>query len=385
MKKSLLIVVDERKMGGVSILLEDMLDLDIFSNFNTDILVLHNNGDRLENTHSKANIIYGSKFFETVDLSIKEVLKSKKLNLIFSKIRLVLEMKTGLIKKRIIKERKKILNKRYDVEIAFKDGFTALFTIFGNSLKKIHWLHYEYVKVSPNRNYDKLFKRILPQFDSIVAVSDGVKRAFNNIYHLGNKVEVIPNIVNIEKIRKMGENSVVKYSKNIINIVSFGRIHPQKGYDRMISVFERLKQEGLDKNIHLTIYGDGPLYSAFKEKVIKEKLNISFEGKKYNPYKYAKGADLFVLPSVYEPFGLVIVEAQALGIPVLATANAATSQLISDGKTGMIVENSIDGLYKGIKKIINNKNLIEQYKKNLTNYNYKIDDIIVKIKSLLGG
>ena len=46
-------------------------------------------------------------------------------------------MKTGLIEKRIKKERKKILKEKYDVEVAFKDGFTALFTAFGNSKKKV--------------------------------------------------------------------------------------------------------------------------------------------------------------------------------------------------------------------------------------------------------
>ena len=88
-----------------------MLNLEIFSDYNTDILVLHNNGSRLENVN--ANVIYGTNFFNTIDLTIKEVLKTKKPSLIFSKVRLVFEMKTGLIKKRIVRERKKILNKRY--------------------------------------------------------------------------------------------------------------------------------------------------------------------------------------------------------------------------------------------------------------------------------
>ena len=151
MKKSLLIVVDERKMGGVSILLEDMLNLGVFSDYDTDILVLHNNGSRLNNV--KANVIYGTKFFNTVDLTIKEVLKTKKINLIFSKVRLVFEMKTGLIKKRIVREREKILNKRYDIEIAFKDGFCALFTAYGNIDIKYHWLHTDYLMYDCTSKY----------------------------------------------------------------------------------------------------------------------------------------------------------------------------------------------------------------------------------------
>ena len=241
MKKSLLIVVDERRMGGVSILLEDMLNLGVFSDYDTDILVLHNNGTRLEDVN--ANVIYGTKFFNTIDLTIKEVLKTKKINLIFSKVRLVFDMKTGLIKKRIVRERKKILNKRYDVEIAFKDGFTAIFTAFGDSLKKIHWLHYEYGQSNPNIKYNKLFNELLPKFDKIIAVSEGVKKAFCDFYKI-NDVEVIPNIVNVQKIKDLSQkNSLIKYEPGKLNVVLVGRIHPVKGYDRFLNVVKRLYDE----------------------------------------------------------------------------------------------------------------------------------------------
>ena len=135
--KDILFVVDERRMGGVSILLEDMLNKFDYSKFNIDVLVLHNNGTRLNNLPKNVNIIYGTKYFDAVDLTIGEVLRSKNLSLIFKKVRLVVEMQTGLIKKRIIKERKKILKKDYDTEVAFKDGFTALFVGFGNCKNKI--------------------------------------------------------------------------------------------------------------------------------------------------------------------------------------------------------------------------------------------------------
>ena len=159
-------------------------------------------------------------------------------------------MKTGNIKNTIIRERKKILNKNYDVEIAFKDGFTALFTIFGNSKTKIHWLHYEYKKTNPNAKYDKLFKRILPKFDKIIAVSEGVEQAFNKIYHLENKTSIIPNLVNTDKIiKKSKEKSDVILSKSDINFVSVGRLHIQKGYDILIEVVHDLnKSNFLPKN-----------------------------------------------------------------------------------------------------------------------------------------
>ena len=139
--KNILFVVDEKKMGGVSVLLSDILNKISLKNKQIDIMVLHNSGNYLDDLPKNINIIYGTKFFEVVDLSFKEVIKSKKISLIYKKIKLILMMKTGIIKSKIIKERKKCIQKRYDVEVAFKDGFCAIFTAYGDSKKKYHWLH----------------------------------------------------------------------------------------------------------------------------------------------------------------------------------------------------------------------------------------------------
>lgn len=381
MKKSLLIVVDERKMGGVSILLEDMLNLGVFSDYDTDILVLHNNGSRLNNV--KANVIYGTKFFNTVDLTIKEVLKTKKINLIFSKVRLVFEMKTGLIKKRIVRERKKILNKRYDIEIAFKDGFTAIFTAFGDSLKKIHWLHYEYGKCNPNIKYNKLFNELLPKFDKIIAVSEGVKKAFCDFYKI-NDVEVIPNIANVQKIKDLSEQEgLIKYEDGKLNAVLVGRIHPVKGYDRFLKVVKRLYDDGFKEKLVINVIGDGPDLERVKFLNNDLGLDIHFWGKMDNPYKEIKNMDLLILPSLYEAFGLVASEALILEVPVLATKTAATEKIISNNINGLVTENSEEGLYNGMKELLINFDKIKEFKNNLKDYSYDIDEEIKKIKNIL--
>lgn len=381
MKKDLLIVVDERRMGGVSILLEDMLNLKIFSDYNTDILVLHNNGSRLENVN--ANVIYGTNFFNTIDLTIKEVLKTKKPSLIFSKVRLVFEMKTGLIKKRIVRERKKILNKRYDIEIAFKDGFTAIFTAFGDSLKKIHWLHYEYGESNPNIKYNKLFNELLPKFDKIVAVSEGVKEAFCAFYKMDG-IEVIPNIVNKEKIKLLAqENSEIKYESGKLNAVLIGRIHPVKGYDRFLNVVKKLYDDGYKDKIVINIIGDGSDFEKIQSINNDLNLDVHFWGKMDNPYKELKNMDLLILPSLYEAFGLVALEALILGVPVLATKTAATEKIVSNEINGLVVDNSEEGIYNGMKDLLINFGKIERFKDNLKNYSYDIDDIIKKIKNIL--
>lgn len=371
--KKILFVVDERKMGGVSILLEDMLKMLNLKNKKIDILVLHNNGDRLTNLPKNINIIYGSSYFEPVDLPIKEVLKSKKIKLILKKIKLVLDMKTGFIKYKIKSERKKILKEEYDIEIAFKDGFTALFVGFGNCKNKIYWLHYDYKVNNVNKNYNKLFKNLLPKFNKIIAVSKGVMDDFNNIYNLKDKTQVINNLVNIDKIKNMSnEPTNIKYSQKI-KLISVGRLHAMKGYDRLIKAIKKLETEKLIDNICLDIYGDGPEKENLIDLVNTLGLTkiVKFIGNTNNPYNKMKYYDFFVLSSIYEPFGLVIVESMTLGVPVLATSNAATFELINNNKNGLVVENNIDGIYNGLKQIINNPYIINNFKKELKKYDYE--------------
>lgn len=386
MKRNILFVVDEKRMGGVSVLFETIISLMDISNYNIDLLVLHNNGEMFKKLPSSINIIYGSSYFEAIDYTMREIIKKKSIKLLLKKIKVVLDMKTGHIENVIKKERKKILTKKYDVEIAFKDGFTALFTAFGDSKRKIHWLHYEYKKTNPNGKYDKLFKRILPTFDKIVAVSDNVKKCFNDIYHLDDKVIVIYNVVNGERIIELSkEESNVLLDSNELNLVSVGRLHEMKGYDRLIDTIYKLKSDGIFDNVKLRIYGDGPLFESLNQKISDLKLtnDIFLMGSVMNPYKYIKNSDLFILSSIYEPFGLVIVESLTLGVPVLATLNSATDKLISNDYNGLIVENSLDGLYSGLKKIIENKEILKKYKNNLTDYFYDNNDQLNKIKQIL--
>ena len=387
--KKILLVVDERKMGGVSILLEDLINNMNLKNKDIDILVLHNNGDRLENIKDKVNIIYGTKFFDAVDIPIKEVIKSHNIGLIFRKIRLVFDMKTGLIKRRIIKERKKILTKKYDTEIAFKDGFTALFVGFGDCSNKIHWLHYDYhnKKACANTKYDKLFKKVLPIFNEIIAVSKGVMDDFNNLYHLENKTRVIGNFIDIKKIKSSVNINKPKQKSNKLYMISVGRLHPQKGYDRLIEAFHKLDQEQLLKNVEFHLYGDGPEEEALKNSITRYGLNdiMILEGRTNNPYEKVLNSDLFILPSVYETFGLVMVEAMTLHVPVLATNNPATGELIDNNKNGLIVDNSINGLYEGLKEIINNTHLIVKWQEALKNYDYNENNkkIIKEVEDIL--
>ncbi len=380
--RKILFVVDERQMGGVSVLLDDILKRINLKKFNVDVMVLHNNGDYLDDLPEGVDVIYGSPFFEVVDLSLKEVIKTKNIFKIIKKIYLVFLMKTGLIKGKIKKERMKCLSKKYDTEVAFKDGFTALFTAYGDSEKKIHWLHTDYVMHDCTAKYHNLFEKTFPLFDKIIGISHAVVERFNQVYP-GIQCEVIYNLIDIAKIKKMGEENDIHLGDGI-NFVSCGRIHEMKGYDRLINVFHRLDDMGLLKHVSLTIIGDGPDFSKVQNLVqeygLKDKVKLL--GRRKNPYPYVKAADAFLMCSRYEPFGLVVLEAMVLGTPVISTEVASIREIMREDY-GIITDNNEEGLINAIAEVIKNPNYLNKYRENLKKYNYDCDKIVKEIEDVL--
>ncbi|MBO5349932.1 MAG: glycosyltransferase [Clostridia bacterium] len=387
MKKNILFVVDEQMYGGISVVLTTLLNRMDYEKYNIDLLILHNRGESLINGNltEKVNILYGTSFFSAIDLTISQVLKSKNLALIFHKIQIILGLKTGWIKNKIIKERKKILKKHYDIEIAFKDGFCALFTALGNSNKKISWLHTSYDVHDYTEKYRNLFKQVYEKIDKIVAITEDVSSTFNKIYNKKEKTEIIENLIDIEGVIEKSKEENVNFSKDFINLICVGRIAYQKAYPRLILQIAKLKEEGYMDNVILHIIGDGD-DSDTVNKIIEEnnlKENINLIGYKQNPYPYIAKSDMLLLPSLYEGLGLVLIEANILGVPCFATKFANVDKTLSNGKYGLIVENSEDGIYSGLKNILKNNEIIRKYKENLINYKYdKNEEIITKINVL---
>ncbi|MFV0380804.1 MAG: glycosyltransferase [Breznakia sp.] len=386
MKKKVLFVVDEREMGGVSVVLNDLLHFLNKEILDIDVLVLHNRGNMLSELADDIHMFFGTSYFDTVDYHISEVLKMYNLQKLYRKLRIVFDLKTKRVKKRIVKERKKIIKKNYDVEIAFKDGYSAIFTACGDTVKKIHWLHCDYASNNPNEKYAKLFADLLPRFDHIVGVSTNVAKSFNETYHLKQKAEVIPIAMDTKRILALSKaESKVSLNKQKLNIVVVGRAHPVKGYERMVAVFDKLQQAKLMENVEVHVFGDGPLFADIVELIKAKKLTdkIVMEGNTENPYAEIKMYDVLLLPSYSEAFGTVISEAFIVGVPVLGTRTAASEMSIRQNQNGWICENSESGLYQALKKLIHAPQEIKHCKQHLQSFQYDNYKILKRIEEML--
>ena len=108
-------------------------------------------------------------------------------------------------------------------------------------------------------------------------------------------------------------------------------------------------------------------------------------GFKENPYKYVRASDLFICSSISEGFSLVIGEAMAIGIPVVSVDCPGPNEVLDFGKYGKLVNNNEDDLYNGIKEMLNNKILYEDYKNKAIERGkmFSIDKFINEVESVL--
>jgi glycosyltransferase involved in cell wall biosynthesis len=185
-----------------------------------------------------------------------------------------------------------------------------------------------------------LLKRLYPRANLVTAISQGIARELTTRYGLAaRQVVVIPNLVDLDRVGSLAAAELDHpwFRPGRTVVVAAGRLHPQKGFSHLIRAFAHVRNALPCK---LLILGEGPQRGELEQLIAELALSadIALPGFQDNPYKFMGRASLFVLPSLYEGFGNVLVEALALGTPVVATAcPVGPDEIISDGETGLLV------------------------------------------------
>lgn len=200
-----------------------------------------------------------------------------------------------------------------------------------------------------------------PNVKKIVVVSKEIEKKLNKNFHLKN-TKTIYNPIDLKLIK---QKLLAKRPIDFDYILAVGRLTGQKGFDILIKAFSELS---FKNKIKLIILGDGKERKNL-EKLIDEldlKEQVLLYGKVDNPFIYMKYAKFFVLSSRVEGFPLVLLEALACGIPVIA-ANCETgpSEIIVNRKNGLLVPvEDEEALKLAMEKLFYDKELYKKIKAN---------------------
>lgn len=170
---------------------------------------------------------------------------------------------------------------------------------------------------------------------------------------------------------KVNGNIIDEPSNDNINFVNMGRLSPEKAQDNLIKAFYKFQKEHSKSMLY--ILGQGPLKSALQKLINDLELqdHVVLTGQQEEPFKILDMCDCFILSSHYEGQPMVLLEALTLGLDIIATNIIANKTVLENGKYGNLVDDSIEGLYKGMIEFRNNGKNQETSEFNYEEYTNK--------------
>jgi glycosyltransferase involved in cell wall biosynthesis len=261
-----------------------------------------------------------------------------------------------------LKEAGAYLYKKFDIEIAFQEGFATKY-IAGRktTAKKIAWIHCDLLNMHWTQSFyknDDEEENCYAQMDTIIIVSDQSRQNFKELFpNLRRPLQVIHNPIDREAILAASQATPVKKSK--LTLCSLGRIVECKGYLRLIPILSRLIKE--EFTFEYWILGEGEQREKLENLIKEYELENVVILKEFhkNPYPYLCAADIFVLASFTESFSLSLCEVLCLGKPILATQVSGVDEILDHGNCAWVVPQDEEAIYEGLKKLMEDPALRE--------------------------
>jgi glycosyltransferase involved in cell wall biosynthesis len=207
----------------------------------------------------------------------------------------------------------------------------------------------------------KRFAKLILQHASIViALSENMKTCMKQI--LNCEIKVLTNGVNLEEIQKNSEEPAERFGQK--QLIFVGNVRPVKGVEYLINAMKIVAQK--EPNARLVIVGSyNPNFAKGIPTNLREKIQLTGFVKNNKIPALMKNSDIFVLPSLSEGIPNVVLEAMAVGLPVVATRVGGVPELISDGENGFLVPpKSSEKLAEKILLLLGNKSLRDHISQN---------------------
>lgn len=370
--KRILIFNDCFYMGGTEVLLVNLLNHLVDKNCNVTLLLPYPSEKNvlLERVSSKVIVKY---IFDIQPRGVKALIM-KNISIFFPKLFAKLVH---------------FKDSEYDEIVCFKDGFYSIMLSQSICPKYIWIQNQPFIRDYSSNSFNERLAFMLnkkqiermndsfDKFDRIICVSDSSKKKYIDIYNKGKQsknIEVVYNALNLSEIAKKAIFPIDLEKPKNTSFITVIRLSHEKTVERIMYASDRLRSEGY--MFEVIILGDGDEYEKLQKLILELQLEsyIKMYGRVDNPFPYMKRADWFLCPSSRESFALTLLESTSLGTPVITTDCGGPEDVVARGKYGVFVENSLEGVYNGMKKVMDDKSLLPYYvskcDENMQRFNY---------------
>jgi len=197
----------------------------------------------------------------------------------------------------------------------------------------------------------------------VTCVSKYLKQETMKIFNPAREMEVIYNFIDTSRYKRIRMDDIpgfIKKGEKVLMHIS--NFRPVKNIPNIIGIFNRVRKH---LKARLVLIGEGP--EICRARALVEKLDIAgevfFMDRQENIIPFLSVADIYLLPSKSESFGLSALEAMSCGVPVIGTSEGGLKELVEDGKSGFIFEpDDLDSMSEAALKILTDRQFGEKMK-----------------------
>ena len=246
-----------------------------------------------------------------------------------------------------------------------------------------------YVSPVPQVITNEAIRMIVSSFaskvDIITTPSESMKTIINN-YNIRKEIVVIPNAIDLKVFQEKDEEECnrireqLKIAKEDVVLLYVGRISFEKNIEKIIKSLSLVNEKNINK-AKLVLVGEGNALKKLKSMVKSLGLqeDVKFVGAVESEIvkSYYQISNIFTFTSTSETFGMVIIEAMASGLPVLAVKAPGVVDIINDGFDGVLVEDDVSEFAICLELLIKNEDVRKRLSKGAfyTAQRYSIDSI----------
>lgn len=244
----------------------------------------------------------------------------------------------------------------------YKSNFLGLIARRFWPMKLITTVHGWVQQTSRTPLYYAIDRRCLRHYDEVICVSDDLHRASLDCGVRPERCHLIQNAIDVDEFCRSRTNDSIQPTINKpLELGAMGRLSAEKGFDLLIQAVSELNAEGVP--CRLKIAGEGDQKNELKQSVAQSEnqRNVELLGQISDVKTFFERLDVFVLSSLREGLPNVLLEAMALGVPVVSTRVAGIPRLIETGENGILVgPGSVPELKNGIRTLANDTQLRNQ-------------------------